>query len=144
MSWILAVFSLCPSLIILYSFLCADRHAILLPPQTAPSFGKDDQQQRAPSMCINMKLSTNWNLLEGGTIQYACTKSLACSLGRRIWTKSHWNWILIRSIHSNSKWTIASGVIYDVRDAVCWDGRSPSTVFRGFVHSVRTDGIRKN
>ena len=59
-------------------------------------------------------------------------------LGRRIWTKS------FSSIHSNSKWTIASGVIYDVRDAVCRDGRSPSTVFRGFVHLVRTDGIRKN
>ena len=58
-------------------------------------------------------------------------------LGRRIWTKSQRQ--SIDSIHSNSKWTIASGVIYDVRDAVCWDGRSPSTVFRGFVHSVRTE-----
>ena len=90
-------------------------------------------------MCINMKLSTNWNLLEGGTIQYACTKSLACSadvFGQRAIGIG-----FIRSIHSNSKWTIASGVIYDVSGAGAVRGRaragrSPRTVFRGFVRLV--------
>ena len=62
-------------------------------------------------------ISTSWNLLEGTMI---CMHEVSRSVARSTYLDKepleHW----IHSIHSNSKWTIERGVIYDVRSS---DGR---------------------